>query len=214
MSESPEGFTYRFLPGSRALAVLALHGTGGNEEDLLPLAAEIAPGAAVLSPRGRMPERGMPRFFRRFAEGVFDEENIRSEAAALAGFARGAAARHAISDQPLVALGYSNGANMAAALLLLHAGVLQGAVLLRAMLPLRPSEPPTLPGVPVLLLAGSRDPIVPRERIQTLAEVLRGAGARTTLRWAAAGHGLAQEEPAAARTWMDASFPPDPPAGA
>lgn len=207
MPDHLAGFTYRLLPGERRLTVVALHGTGGDENDLLQLGGAVAPGATLLSPRGRVLEQGMARFFRRHAEGVFDEDSIRGEAAALAQFLRSAMLQHRLEAQPRVALGYSNGANIAAALLLLHPGVLTGAVLLRPMLPLLPPTPPDLTHVPVLLSSGTRDPIVPAARVEALEDLLRRSGADVTLRWQSGAHGLMREDVADSQAWMEARFP-------
>src|SRR5438270_10922703 len=145
-------FVHRFVPaqaGSGAPILLLLHGTGGEASDLIPLGQAVLPGAALLSPRGRVLENGMPRFFRRFGEGRFDEANLKEEALGLANFVGAAAQTHHFDPARVVALGFSNGANIAAALLLLHSHVLAGAVLLRAMVPLIPPELPALTGQPV-----------------------------------------------------------------
>jgi phospholipase/carboxylesterase len=183
-------YIHRFEPGAepRLPPVLLLHGTGGDENDLVPLGREIAPGTALLSPRGNVLEGDMPRYFRRFREGLFDEEDVRRRAGELASFV--AEARRAYGlDQPL-ALGYSNGANIAAAVMLLHPETLAGAILLRAMAPL--SEPPKaiLSGVPVLILSGSSDPIAPRSSAEKLAAALAAAGARVEREDLSTGHGL------------------------
>ncbi len=196
-------FVHRHVPGTRPLTVLALHGTGGTEADLLPLAAELAPGAAVLAPRGRVSEGGMARFFRRTAPGVFDLDDLRAQAADLARFV-GAVAGGAA---PLLALGYSNGANMAAALLLLHPGTLAGAVLLRPMVPLVPEPLPDLAGAPVWIASGRADPLVPEGEPQRLADVLGRARADVSLRWADADHRLTAPEIRAAGGWVAERFP-------
>ena len=155
--------------------LLLLHGTGGDENDLLPLGRAVAPGSALLSPRGKVLENGMPRFFRRLAEGVFDEDDVRRRADELADFVAEARAAYGLAAP--VALGFSNGANIAAALLLLRPEALAGAVLLRAMVPL--AEPPKadLAGKPVLILSGAIDPIVPPDNAARLATQLADAGA-------------------------------------
>ena len=161
MSTTAPDFVHVFEPGTDPARppVLLLHGTGGDETDLLPLGRLVAPGAALLSPRGPVLENGMPRFFRRLAEGVFDEDDLRRRTDDLAAFIRDAQARYGIAAP--VALGFSNGANIAASLLLRHPGLLRGAALLRAMVPY--AEPPAarLDGTKVLLLSGTADPIVP-----------------------------------------------------
>jgi phospholipase/carboxylesterase len=162
----------------------------------------IAPGAALLSPRGKVLEQGMPRFFRRLAEGVFDEADVRARALELAGFITEARERYGLPAP--VALGYSNGANIAAALLYLKPEVLGGAVLLRAMVPLSSGPEAKLDGKPVLILSGAMDPIVPAANAGALAAALTGAGAAVTHRNLPAGHELSQADISTARNWLTA----------
>lgn len=194
---------HRFVPATvtgRA-PLLTLHGTGGDETDLLPLAGMIAPGAAVLSPRGAVSENGMPRFFRRLAEGVFDEEDVVRRANDLADFVLSARDAHGL-DAP-VAVGFSNGANIAAAMLLLRPDVLAGALLIRAMVPLQsPPDGTHLDAKPVLLLSGAMDPIVPADNASQLASQLTTAGARVEHKILPSGHGLGQADIALAKTWL------------
>ncbi|BAU90868.1 phospholipase/carboxylesterase [Methylorubrum populi] len=199
-------FVHRFEPGTGASAppLLLLHGTGGDETDLLPLGRALSPGSDLLSPRGPVLENGMPRFFRRLAEGVFDEADVRRRAGDLAAFV--AQARDAYGLAAPIAVGFSNGANIAAATLLLHPEVLAGAVLLRAMVPLAESPPADLAGRPVLLLSGALDPIVPADNAERLAARLRQAGASVTHTVNPAGHGLSQADLAAAGAWLAGSF--------
>jgi phospholipase/carboxylesterase len=180
--------------------VLLLHGTGGDEQDLLPLGRMVAPGAALLSPRGAVLENGMPRFFRRLAEGVFDEEDLRRRTDDLAAFIRGAQARHGIAAP--VAVGFSNGANIAASLLLRHPGLLRGAALLRAMVPFRETPTARLEGTKVLLLSGTADPIVPAANSAALAAILGDAGATVAHHPLPLGHGLSQMDVALTREWL------------
>ncbi|RXH22343.1 hydrolase [Bradyrhizobium nanningense] len=200
MTES--SFIHRFEPATSAGSppLLLLHGTGGDENDLLGLGKMISPGSALLSPRGRVLEHGMPRFFRRLAEGVFDEEDVRRRARELGDFVADARQRYGIAAP--VAVGFSNGANIAAALLLLEPEVLAGAILLRAMVPL--SDPPTadLATKPVLLLSGQGDPIVPAGNSARLATLLSQAGASVTHRVLPAGHQLSQADVTLARDWI------------
>ena len=195
-------FVHRFEPATAAdrAPLLLLHGTGGDESDLLPLGRAVAPGSALLSPRGPVLENGMPRFFRRLAEGVFDEDSVRRRAADLAAFV--AQARAAYDLPAPVALGFSNGANTAAAVLLLHPGVLAGAVLLRPMMPLAHPPDAALDGLPVLMLSGAQDPIVPEANARALAEVFRKAGARVEHTVLPTGHGLSQGDVTAAQAWI------------
>ena len=183
-------FIHRFEPGAdpNRPPLLLLHGTGGDESDLLPLGRAAAPGAALLSPRGRVLENGMPRFFRRFAEGVFDEADVIERAGELARFVM--EARKAYGLAAPMALGYSNGANIAAAILLLHPEALAGAVLLRPMTPLSAPPPVDLAGKPVLLVSGAMDAIAPAETVAPLVERLQAAGARVRHETLPTGHGL------------------------
>ena len=197
-------------PNGSPLALLLLHGTGGDEDDLLPLGPYLAPGAALLSPRGRVLEDGAPRFFRRIAEGVFDEEDLRHRTDELARFVRAARTRYGIEARPLVAAGFSNGANIAGSLLLLEPDALAGASLLRGMTPLTPATPPRLAGKRVFLGAGRADPLVRPYESERWAETLRGAGADVTLHWSDTGHALSQGDVDAAREWLRERFPLSP----
>ncbi len=199
------GFQHIFVsaPQAReARTLLLLHGTGGNEQQLLPLAQGLDSSANLLSVRGKVLENGMPRFFRRFAEGIFDEEDIRLQALELAQFLMQAIEEYGLNAQKVFAVGFSNGANIAAALLLLHPEVLAGAVLFRAMVPLVPTEVASLHTKPILLLAGQRDPIVPAENVAQLAKMFTQADAEVTLKTLQTGHGLTQEDVDFAREWL------------
>jgi len=201
------GFVHRFAAGrAGAPALLLLHGTGGSESDLLPLGERLSPGAALLSPRGQVLEHGLPRFFRRLAEGVFDQEDLARRTDDLAAFVRRAREAYALGDAPLVAVGFSNGANIAASLLLKGTGVLDGAVLLRPMVPFEPDVPPALRGLPTLLLAGRQDPIA-GDTPSRLAQLLRTAGAEVELVWQQAGHGLVPADIEIAARWLQERFP-------
>ncbi|MDV2987314.1 UNVERIFIED_CONTAM: alpha/beta hydrolase [Methylobacteriaceae bacterium AG10] len=199
-------FVHRFEPGTDAGAppLLLLHGTGGDETDLLPLGRTLSPGSALLSPRGPVLENGMPRFFRRLAEGVFDEADVRRRAGDLAAFVAQARAAYGLAAP--VAVGFSNGANIAAATLLLYPQALAGAVLLRAMVPLAETPRADLAGRPVLLLSGALDPIVPADNAERLAANLGQAGAAVTHTVNPAGHGLSQADLAAAGAWLARNF--------
>jgi phospholipase/carboxylesterase/glyoxalase family protein len=198
------GFVHRYVPARRADAptLLLLHGTGGDETDLLPLGEVLAPGAGLLSPRGQVREHGMPRFFRRLTEGVFDLDDLRFRTHELASFVAAAAAAYGFDPRRVIAVGYSNGANIAASLLLTHPGVLSGAVLFHAQVPLEPQEAPTLSGVPVFLTGGRADPLVRPAETERLAVLLREAGADVTLRWQPNGHTLSPQELDEARRWL------------
>jgi len=197
-------FTHRFEPATDPAApvFLVLHGTGGDENDLLPIAGMLHPGAAILSPRGRVLERGMPRFFRRLAEGVFDQEDLRIRTTELAAFVKDATAHYGLDASRVVAVGYSNGANIAASMLLAHPTVLAGAVLLRAMVPFEPERVPDLSGKPVLIAAGRQDPLIPQPLTHRLAAILEQAGADLTVRWYDVGHELSPREIHEAAAWI------------
>src|SRR5205807_9408771 len=180
-----------------------LHGTGGNERDLIPLGHDLDPSASLLSPRGKVLENGMPRFFRRLAEGVFDLEDLKKRTHELADFVVSAVAHYKIDIKHMIAVGYSNGANIAASMLLLRPEVLRAAILFRAMVPLIPDKLPDLSSVHVWIGAGDQDPIVPASETKHLAELLRRAGADVTIRFAKAGHGLTNDDLEAARHWVE-----------
>jgi len=219
--KSPEtlaGFVHRFIPAGAtvgaaaaepshpAFALLLLHGTGGNENDLLELGAMLAPGAALLSPRGRVLEGGMPRFFRRLREGVFDIPDLKARAAELAAFIAEARRTYSLVGRPLVAVGFSNGANIAGGLLLAHPGAVDGVALLRPMTPYEPDAPPALKGIPILIAAGDADPFGGPEETRRLEAILTGGGARVTLHRERAGHNLTQGDVNATRAWLKKEF--------
>src|SRR6266516_496433 len=181
-------FIHEFVSGSSNRPLLLLHGTGGNERDLIPLGRELDPNAAFLSPRGKILENGMPRFFRRVAEGVFVTE---------------AAKHYKLAANQIVAAGYSNGANISAAMLLLRPEILHAAILFRAMIPLVPENLPDLSSVRVWIGAGDQDPIIPASEAQRLAKLFRDAGADVTIRFANASHGLTDAEVKTAGHWLE-----------
>ena len=197
-------FIHEFVPGSSERTLLLLHGTGGNERDLIPLGRELDPNAALLSPRGKVLENGMPRFFRRLAEGVFDLEDLKYRTHELADFVTAAAQHYGFASDNVVAVGYSNGANIAASMLLLGPEMLSAAILFRAMVPLVPETQPNLSAVRVWIGAGTYDPIIPTAETKRLAELLRGAGADVTMRYFQAGHELTPADVEAARDWLTA----------
>lgn len=201
-------FIHRFVPGKEGSArtLLLLHGTGADEDDLIDLGHALDPSAALLSPRGKVLENGRPRFFRRLAEGVFDEEDVIARAHELAQFVEQAAERYKIDIDHLVAVGYSNGANIAAAMMLLGVAKFSEAVLLRAMVPL--SQLPQLPDLQhtrVLISAGEFDPIARVPIAKELAELCRNAGAEVTLQLQSGGHELTAGDVEAAREWLGAA---------
>ncbi len=198
-------FHHQYIAGNE-LTFLMLHGTGGDEHDLLDMGRQLAPGAALLSPRGKVLESGMPRFFRRLAMGVFDEKDVRFRAQELAAFVKSAAGQYGFDERKVVAAGYSNGANIAAALLLLHPEVLAGAVLFRPMVPVVPEKPPVLTGVPVWIGAGRHDPYSPVEQTGRLQTMLAQAGAEVDVNWSPGGHELNSNEVRNAAGWVARRF--------
>ena len=200
------GHRYLWRPAAHpdSPVLLLLHGTGGDEHSLLPLAPMIAPDAAILSPRGNVLEQGAPRFFRRLAEGVFDVEDLHRRTEELADFIDAAASEHGFDRARVHAVGYSNGANVAASLMLSRPEALAGAVLLRAMLPFEPAHAPSLVGVGALLVSGRDDPIVPPPQVERLATLLRDACAEVELVWQPGGHQLGPADVTRSREWITA----------
>lgn len=202
------GFVHRYIPPAAGAelaggtTLLLLHGTGGDEEDLIPLGRALLPGAGLLSPRGKVLEHGAPRFFRRLAEGVFDQEDLARRTAELADFIEAATMTYKLDRDGIVAVGFSNGANIAASLLLRRPGLLGAAVLLSPMVPFEPVGSPNLAGTSVFIGAGRTDPIVPVAQAERLAELLRQAGAAVTLHWEPGGHGVTESEIEAGRQWL------------
>jgi len=196
-------FIHEFVPGISDRTLLLLHGTGGNEHDLIALGRELDPSAALLSPRGKVLENGMPRFFRRLAEGVFDLEDLRKRTNELADFVASAVQRYKLAAEQIVAVGYSNGANIAASMLLLRSEILRAAILFRAMVPFVPEKLPDLSSVRVWIGAGNQDPIIPTSDTQRLVELLRDASADVTIRFFNAGHGLTNSEVETAGRWIE-----------
>jgi predicted esterase len=195
-------FIHEFATGSLDRTLLLLHGTGANEHDLIPLGRELDPSASLLSPRGKVLEDGMPRFFRRLAEGVFDLEDLKKRTNELANFVAAAARHYQFAGDKVVAVGYSNGANIAASMLLLRPETLSAAILFRAKVPLIAEIQPNLSSVRVLIGAGTNDPIVPTSETKRLAELLRGAGADVTIRFFQGGHNLTHDDVDVAREWL------------
>jgi predicted esterase/catechol 2,3-dioxygenase-like lactoylglutathione lyase family enzyme len=199
------GFTHRFIPAAEPnipYTLLLLHGTGADETDLLWLGEELIPDAAMLSPRGKILENGMPRFFRRLAEGVFDSEDLKLRTHELADFVATAAESYGFEPDRVIAVGYSNGANIAASMLLLRPYTLSAAVLLRPMVPLEPPQLPSLSGIPIFIAAGRNDSLVSPEETERLVKMLQAAGAEVTLSWHPGGHALSGEDVQAAKEWL------------
>lgn len=203
--ENVTPFVHRFLPAAQpetTPTLLLLHGTGGDENDLLPLGKTLLPDANLLSPRGRVLERGMPRFFRRLAEGVFDQDDLRLRTGELAEFLAASSAQYGFRPDSVIAVGYSNGANIAASLLLTQPERLAGAVLFHPMVPFVPTTLPNLSGKPIFLGAGENDPMVPVSNTEALAKLFQEAGANVEIHWHRGGHGLTEKEVQAARGWL------------
>jgi phospholipase/carboxylesterase len=197
------GFEHVYERGEGPWTLLLLHGTGGDEHDLVGLGRQLAPGAALLSPRGKVLENGMPRFFRRLAVGQLDIPDLLARTDELTEFVSAAAAAYERDPQRVVAVGFSNGANIAASLLLRRPGILRGAALLRAMLPYEPERSPDLTGTDVLIAAGESDPYSPEDQVRRLAEILTGAGASvTTTVEPGAGHVLTQNDLRRLAAWL------------
>ncbi len=197
------GFAHVFEPGSSGWTLLLLHGTGGDEHDLVGLGRQLAPSAALLSPRGQVLENGMPRFFRRLAVGQLDIPDLLARTDQLAGFVADAAVAYGRDPDRIVAIGLSNGANIAASLLLRRPDTLRAAGLLRPMLPYEPEQIPQLTGTDVLIEAGERDPYSPSEQVTRLTEILRAGGAEvTTTIEPGAGHGLTQDDLRRLAAWV------------
>jgi len=196
------GFTHVWHPGRSPRTLLLLHGTGGDENDLVPIAAMLDPDAAVLSPRGKVLEHGAPRFFKRLAMGVFDLDDLRRRTHELADFVAAAAVEYKFDATQVVAAGFSNGANIAAAMMLLRPESLEKAILFRAMVPLEPDPRPDLTGRGVFLSAGRTDMMIPGENTERLAKLLGECGASVELQWSPGGHSLAPGDINAARNWL------------
>lgn len=196
------GFQYRFEEGPSDRTLLLLHGTGADENDLIPLGRALDATAGLLSPRGQVLEGGMPRFFRRLAEGVFDVDDLKTRTHGLVDFVDAAAKDMGFDRSKVVAAGFSNGANIATAALLMRGRVFQGAILLRPMVPLEPDDVPNLSGMRIFVGAGLSDPLIPLEQTERLAEMLRRAGANVELVLNPGGHQLQMEEVETARVWL------------
>ena len=203
------GFIHKFIPSEESskdhdsLTLLLLHGTGGEENDLIPVAKMLEiTNASILSPRGKVLENGMPRFFRRLAEGVFDIEDLKFRTNELADFVCDASKTYAFDLNRIMAIGYSNGANIAASLLLLRPEILFSAILFRPMIPLVPEPLPNLSNKRVLVSAGLRDPIVASYQTKDLIDLLIRVGANVSVQWQNSGHELTQRDVKLAREWV------------
>jgi predicted esterase len=203
------GFIHQFIPSNNRKAnlstLLLLHGTGGNENDLIPIAKMLSSSpanASILSPRGKVLENGMPRFFRRLAEGVFDIEDLKFRTHELADFIENASRLYNFDLEHIIAVGYSNGANIASSLLLLHPEIFSAAILFRPMVPFIPDTLPNLISKNIFICAGEWDPIIPRQNTEKLFEIFKKAHAGVSIYWQKSGHELGQEEIQAAKEWL------------
>lgn len=189
-----------------APVLLLLHGTGGTERDLLPLAGRVSPASSVLSVRGNVLENGMSRYFRRLAEGVFDIEDLIFRTKELNDFLDNAAKEYGFDSSNIVAIGYSNGANIAVSLLFHYKDTLRGAILHHPMVPIRGVELPDLTGVPCFIGAGSNDPLCTPQETEDLKKLLSAAGAPVTVHWEKSGHQLTSSEVDEASAWFAETF--------
>jgi phospholipase/carboxylesterase len=198
------GFIHIYQPPKNGslLTILVLHGTGGDENSLLPIAGALDPDAGVLSVRGKVLENGAPRFFRRLAEGVFDLEDLNVRTHELADFVESAHKAYQFDADRVIAAGYSNGANIGSSLLFLRPESLGGAILLRAMVPFEPTHKHDLSAKRVFLSEGKYDPLVPHDNAEHLAHLLREQGAQVTLNWADLDHQLGRSDIDAAKDWL------------
>ena len=199
------GFIHQFIPASnkkRNFITFLLHGTGRNEQDLIPLGGMIAPGAAMLSPRGKVLEYGMPRFFRRLSEGVFDIEDLKFRTHELVDFIENASKLYSFDLEHVIAVGYSNGANITSSILVLRPEILSTAILFRPMVPFIPDTLPNLISKNIFMSAGEWDPIIPRQNTENLFDIFKKADANVSIHWQKSGHELGQEEILAAKEWL------------
>lgn len=204
-------FIHRFISANSkakksSLTLLLLHGTGGTEDDLIPLGNELTPDASILSVRGKVLENGMPRFFRRLEEGVFDLEDLKMRTDELADFILKSSSIYDFDLKRLVAVGYSNGANIGASVLLRRPEVLTGAILFRAMVPFIPNVLPDLSRKSIILLEGMSDPIVSKQEAESLLKIFNKARSNVTIKWQASGHNLTQEDIDSAKKWLEINF--------
>ena len=203
---SNSNYSNNDLTNIKKLTLVLLHGTGGNEEDLIFLGKEIEPDASILSPRGKVLENGMPRFFKRLAEGVFDIEDLKFRTCELADFIRKCSLHYKFDLEKTIAVGFSNGANIGTSMLLLRSDVLQGAILFRAMVPLVPNTLPDLSTKKILLSAGLNDPIVSRSETENLFKLFQKTNANIMLKWQNSGHNLIQDDLKIAKEWILNNF--------
>jgi phospholipase/carboxylesterase len=223
LSDDNLNFIHRFIPSTTSYekgegmdkskikpsppTLLLLHGTGGNERDLIPLGRRIYPNSSIISPRGKVLEQGMPRFFRRLAEGVFDIEDLKFRTRELAKFVYDASLKYSFDLGKTIAVGFSNGANIGASLLLLEPQVIAAAVLFRPMVPFIPDDPlPDLLEKKIIILSGQYDPIVSKKQAEDLFSLLKNSGAKVEMQWQAAGHEVTQNDVQIAKEWLSENF--------
>jgi predicted esterase len=209
MSEELAGFVHEFIPaepGAPPFTLLLLHGTGGDEQGMIPLGKEVGSGVAMLSPLGRDVENGQRRFCRCPAEGPAELAGLQTRVDELAGFLQAAGRRYDFDPAAVVAMGYSNGAVMAASMLLLRPRAFKGALMFRPLVPLAPQVLPRLQKLPVFIAGGRQDVITPPEAASELAELLEASGADVTLRWQDAEHRINLAELRAAAEWSRARW--------
>lgn len=226
MTSKNLNFIHRFIPSSKnseekydnysndkdnlvsknPATLLLLHGTGGNEDDLIPLGRLIYPNANLLSPRGKVLEHGMPRFFKRLAEGVFDIEDLKFRTQELAKFVNEASLQYSFDLSKTIAVGFSNGANIAASLLLLYPQVIAGSVLFRPMIPIIPNNLPNLYEKKIVILSGQSDPIVSKKQAEDLFSLLKKTDAKVTIQWQESGHEITQDDVQIAKKWLSENF--------
>lgn len=193
---------HQFIKGSTDTTLVLLHGTGGSEQDLIPLARELSPEANILTLRGDVVENGMSRFFRRHAEGVLDLEDLKKQTDRFLDFLEEAATKYEVDRNRMIPLGYSNGANLIGSALY-RQNAFKASLLFHPMVPDRSLSVPDLTGANVFISAGERDPICPKTETEELTFTLRQAGAEVELFYHSGGHELRMEEVTAARTWID-----------
>jgi phospholipase/carboxylesterase len=226
MNDVNLNFIHRFIPSSKnseekyddysndkdnlisknPATLLLLHGTGGNEDDLIPLGRLIYPNANLLSPRGKVLEHGMPRFFKRLAEGVFDIEDLKFRTQELAKFVNEASLQYSFDLSKTIAVGFSNGANIAASLLLLYPQVIAGAVLFRPMIPIIPNNLPNLSEKKIVILSGQYDHIVSKKQAEDLFSLLKKTDTKVTIQWQESGHEITQDDVQIAKKWLSENF--------
>lgn len=200
-------FIHIYKKGTKEVTFCLFHGTGGDETDLIPIAAMIDPDASILGIRGNVKEHGMNRFFKRLAEGVFDEDDIIFQSNQLVTFLKAAEKKYAFDLKKTIFLGYSNGANIASSMLLLHPEIASFAILMRPVLPILPKKAPDLHNHSIIITAGEHDTIMPQENTQKLIDLLTEYKADVESVWLNATHGLTHEDIEKIKAWYEKKFP-------